>query len=169
MTEPQCPICGMSDRIPNACAAGIGHDLSMTSDGLTVRFVGTHHRYPAVVTFSDFAAEDAYIARYRVTVSAEGLHAVTTVTDSVEGRLLPDFLDQLSNDFRGWKGARTWHALEDQLRVTATWHSRGHIELAFEIRPDTCTPWSVTAETELEAGEETRRAASDLRELLNPS
>lgn len=138
----------------------------MMSDGLTVRFVGTHDRHPAVVTFSDYAAEDEYIARYRVEVSAEGLHAAVTVTDSVEGRLLPDFMDQLSNDFRGWTGVRTWRALEDQLLLSATWHSRGHVELVFELRPDTFRPWSVTATTELEAGEEIRRVAADLRDLL---
>jgi hypothetical protein len=44
----------------------------------------------------------------------------------------------------------------------------GTIELAFEIRPDAYTPWSVSAAAELEAGEETRRAAADLPELLRP-
>lgn len=116
----------------------------------------------ATVTLGDYDAEDAYIAKYQVTIRADGLTANQVVTDSAGGNTLPRFLEGLAADFRGWDGGRTWRALEDQLVVVAKWQSLGHVELRFELRPNTFAPWSATATVMLEAGEQMRRAAADL-------
>lgn len=121
----------------------------------------------ASVTFADFYAEDSYIAKYQVTIRADGLNASVVVTDSVGGNTLPRFLQSLAADFRGWDGIRTWRALEDQLKVAATWQSWGHVELRFELRPNTFAPWSATAVANLEAGEQIRLAAADLAEIFS--
>lgn len=71
---------------------------------------------------------------------------------------LPDFVDRLAAGYRGWSGERVWSC--GRLAVRATFHSRGYVELAWELWPweSYCAPWRLSISSWLEAG--SRCAAS---------
>ncbi|GAA1638298.1 DUF6228 family protein [Nonomuraea maheshkhaliensis] len=79
---------------------------------------------------------------------------------------LSAFLGRLADDFRGWSESRTWHA--DQLTLEAGFHSGGHIELTWKMRPDFYRgpTWEVSATTWIEAGQQLTTLASDVRTFL---
>ena len=67
---------------------------------------------------------------------------------------------------RGWPGRRTRHT--DQLTLEAGFHSGGHIELTWKMRPDFYrgATWEVSATTWIEAGQQLTTLASDVRTFL---
>ena len=78
------------------------------------------------------------------------------------GSGLPAFLEQLGEDFRGWNGTRTWENQDHDLRVEATWSSRGHVELRWWITPSIYDKWSASVVVEIEAGAEMSAFAHEL-------
>jgi hypothetical protein len=65
---------------------------------------------------------------------------------------LGTFLESLAKDFRGWKGGRTWAA--GHLTLRATFHSGGHIALAWNLRATEADqdPWEVRITTWVDGG-----------------
>jgi hypothetical protein len=114
------------------------------------------------VTFSAFQRIDSYISDYLITVAAERLTATAPVTSDSDGDHLVAFIEELAEGFRGWQGERTWRSMEDQLRISATWRSGGHVALTFRATPSIYDKWAVTADVTVEAGEDMRRFADDL-------
>lgn len=104
------------------------------------------------LAFSDYRSMDDYIGEYLVRVNADGLTAMVPVIASVGGDDLSAFVDELSEDFRGWDGTRHWRSLEDQLQIEATWADGGHVRLRFRARPSIYDLWTVTVDVTLEAG-----------------
>lgn len=80
-----------------------------------------------------FIDEDETV--FTIDAHADGLHArIRDVTVAVWDReYLPDFPDGLVADFRGWTGERTWDT--HCLRLRAAFHSGGHVELTWTLRP----------------------------------
>jgi hypothetical protein len=62
--------------------------------------------------------------------------------------------DEMARDWKGWKGTKTWAALEDELRMEASADSTGHVSLAVTMR-DYSDPaeWRLKATLDLEAGQ----------------
>lgn len=62
--------------------------------------------------------------------------------------------DEMARDWKGWRGTKTWAALEDELRLEASADSTGHISLTITMR-DYVDPanWRLKATLELEAGQ----------------
>jgi hypothetical protein len=83
-----------------------------------------------------------------------------------DAQYLPDFLDGLAADFRGWEGSRSWAA--NHLKLTADFHSRGHVELRWALRPwdSRRDSWEATVTTWLEAGQQISGLAADVRAFL---
>lgn len=68
---------------------------------------------------------------------------------------LPSTLfDEMGREWKGWKGTKTWAALEDELRLEASADSTGHISLAITMRDYTDpSEWRLKATLDLEAGQ----------------
>ena len=62
--------------------------------------------------------------------------------------------DEMARDWKGWKGTKTWAALEDELRIEASADSTGHISLAVTMRDyNDPSNWRLKATLDLEAGQ----------------
>ena len=62
--------------------------------------------------------------------------------------------DEMARDWKGWKGTKTWAALEDELRIEASADSTGHVSLVVTIRDyNDPTNWRLKATLDLEAGQ----------------
>lgn len=125
------------------------------------RLTGAANERPQVLTFRDYKSEDAYVGRFVVDFSADGMSASVPVIVSAGGDQLVEFLESLAEDFRGWTGARHWRALENQLAIEATWQSGGHVLMKVTIRPHFGDQWAVTAHFVIDAGSSLQRLASD--------
>lgn len=77
---------------------------------------------------------------------------------------LSTFLDRLAADFRGWEGERAWTS--NHLDVRATFHSRGRVSLTWTLRFRLTGGWKASLTTWLEAGEQMKTLAADVREFL---
>jgi hypothetical protein len=109
-----------------------------------------------------FLASDDMV-EYTVRVSGNGLAAeILVLSLDTAGSGLPAFLEQLGEDFRGWNGTRTWENQDRDLRVEATWSSRGHVELRWWITPSSYDKWSASVVVEIEAGAEMSALAHEL-------
>ena len=105
---------------------------------------------------------------FAVEARAEGLHADLLGAEVWvwDEAWLPDFISQLAADYRGWTGERTWQT--NHLAVRATFHSRGHVALTWDLQPwvSRSDAWRASITTWLEAGEQMSHLASDLRAFL---
>jgi Family of unknown function (DUF6228) len=106
----------------------------------------------------------------------DGLHVRTTVTIDGAGTQSPDdlvsFMQRLADDWRGWPGRRSWHAVEREMTVDATHDGRGHVTLEITLRrhrrPHALDAWSVTTALVLEAGEQMTTVTRDIQALVTP-
>ena len=64
-----------------------------------------------------------------------------------------DFFGGLATDWKGWKGAREWRALEGELKLKADSDRTGHVHLSVELRDGAPPRWQVNAALVLEAGQ----------------
>lgn len=103
---------------------------------------------------------------FGVTAEADGLQAHVGVELWVSDREhLPDFLDKLAADFRGWNGERAWKS--NDLWLHATFHSRGRVSLTWTLRRSSPPEsWHAAITTWQDAGEQMRALATDIRYFL---
>jgi Family of unknown function (DUF6228) len=138
-----------------------------TADELSV-LIRCQEDHDAVVRLHSRYFDDEYGIGFTVDARADGLHAQlhgvkVWVWDGVR---LPDFIAQLAADYRGWADQRIWQT--NHLSVSAGFHAGGHVALTWNLqrwltRSDT---WQASVTTWLEAGEQMRSLAADLREFL---
>jgi hypothetical protein len=81
-------------------------------------------------------------------------------------RHLSQFLDGLAADYRGWSGTRSWAA--NDLKLAATFHPGGHVELRWTLRSwaSRQDSWEASVTTWLEAGQQMTMLAADVRAFL---
>lgn len=103
-----------------------------------------------------------------VDLHADGLNArlrgvVVAVWDPQD---LSDFMDGLATDFRGWKGERSW--VGSHLKLTALFHSGGHVELCWTLQPWVSgqDSWEASVTTWVEGGQQLTNLAADIRVFL---
>ncbi len=95
---------------------------------------------------------------------------VSACIRSIEGNAaagMADFVNGLVADWRGWDGERVWKSetVEEQLTVTARSGATGTITLTFALsEPE--LGWAASTEVFIGAGEELRRFAGELADLL---
>jgi hypothetical protein len=110
------------------------------------------------------------LVSFLVRISGPGLEAETMVSTweraSPSGSLA-DFLRAVANDWKGLRGDQEWRATENDLAITATRDSLGHVRLTFKLRegfnPDA---WTVTVTLTVEAGEEMSRLSTAAESLF---
>jgi hypothetical protein len=66
----------------------------------------------------------------------------------------------------GWSGSRSWAT--NHLKLTAAFHSRGHVELRWTLRPRVSRQdsWEASVTTWLEAGQQMTMLTADIRAFL---
>jgi hypothetical protein len=113
---------------------------------------------------------DGYVRTARVSVSAGGLEARTTVTLS-DGPWNPAvFFAELAADWRGWAGNRHWRSLEGEMETEAS-HDGAHVLIAVTVRRPGMTfaedAWPARIVFALEPGEQLAGVARDLASVLD--
>ncbi|WP_385633403.1 DUF6228 family protein [Streptomyces sp. SudanB5_2050] len=100
-------------------------------------------------------------------VAAQGESArIEVMVRTWDGDGLDVFLAELAEEFRGWKGARTWRSLEDDLTLSAE-HAGSHVRLTWGLHdrlPD--DEWRFEMTTSHAPGEDMRRLAIEMRTFL---
>lgn len=101
-----------------------------------------------------------------VRLIGEGLDATATVYAlnvlGFDG--LADYFADLSSDWRGWQGVRTWSSLEGELNLAAS--HNGHVQVEVRLQDSSYANWTVRTTVTLDAGEQLSAAARDLKALL---
>lgn len=132
-------------------------------------------RYPpAESTWVFHAPEDpwgeGYVAVMQVELYDEGLTARRDVELSLpyhapEEPDLVTFFQQLADDWRGWKGERSWRSLDATMQITARHDSKGHVSLGATLYQDSYSPdgWLAQVFLTVEAGEQMTSLVADLR------
>ncbi|WP_018681275.1 DUF6228 family protein [Actinokineospora enzanensis] len=98
-----------------------------------------------------------------IQVEAEGISVRSPLRlDPVAEVDLPEFLDSLAADYRGWTGVRDWRA--DHIALAASHNGWGTIDLRWTISPDTpVRGWRLTLTTRLDAGNQMTNLAQGTR------
>jgi hypothetical protein len=143
-----------------------GEDLDATA---APRVIVRSGQDPAVqVLLHDRQFTGQHETAFAVDLQAGGLAAhYRDITVAVwDPEDLPGFIDGLAASFRGWSGTRSWAA--NHLKLTATFHSGGHVELRWMLRPwvSRQDSWEASVTTWLEAGQQMTVLAADIRAFL---
>jgi hypothetical protein len=129
----------------------------------------------SIISYEKQAAQvrlrDCRFGKYETTF-AVGLHS-----DGLEARIgevsvnswdnggLTRFMDGLATDFRGWAGTRSWAV--NHLKITAVFHSGGHVELCWAIRAwITRSDWEASLTTWIEGGQQMTGLAAAIKTFL---
>ena len=83
---------------------------------------------------------------------APGINAATEVylLGGCDG--LGEFWRELAEDWRGWRGVRSWGSLEGDLQLSATSDRLGHVPVEVRLREGAPYRWQMNGILELEAG-----------------
>ena len=77
------------------------------------------------------------------------------------------FVAGLAESFAGWSGARVWESLDRDVRIEAVFRTGGHVDMTWGLAPWRGTDaWKAEVTFTVEAGEEMRKLAQDMRVLL---
>lgn len=137
------------------------------SDGLVVR-VGDPGTQAVHLLFSEPTRPYREEPTLDFIVRARGRWvSIETSVRTWDGDGFDSFLASLTEDFRGWEGARTWHSLEYDLTLSAEHRSGGHVHLTWGIhdRPP-AEEWHFETTTVHAAGEDMQHLAAEIHALL---
>ena len=97
---------------------------------------------------------DGWLQSFVVRIEEPGLSAAAQVENSgfIQG---PESLfSEMAQNWRGWNGEKTWHALEGELTLSANTDALGHVRIQVQLRPTAGhEAWRVTSFAYVEAGE----------------
>ncbi|MFD9736680.1 DUF6228 family protein [Umezawaea sp. NPDC059074] len=109
--------------------------------------------------------------RVCIEIGALGLRAlVHDVTVGIWADEFSPFLEEVAESFTGWEGTRTWRSTDSDLEVTAKFRSWGHVDMTWTVAPwrESVGRWNASVVLTLEAGEQMRGFAADVRRFLRP-
>jgi Family of unknown function (DUF6228) len=93
-----------------------------------------------VVTFDSQRFEsDGWLDAYEVHLEAPDFKASAFVENPGFGHPPTVLFDDIAKQWSGWKGVKTWDAMEGELRRSATSDSTGHITIQFEVPGNSST------------------------------
>jgi hypothetical protein len=113
-----------------------------------------------VVTFDSQTIEsDGWLDAYMIHLEAPDFKASAFVENPGFGQPPTVLFDDIAKQWSGWKGIKTWDAMEGELRISATSDSTGHITIHFEVPGNNVTAcWSAKFTIVVEAGQVERLA-----------
>ena len=96
---------------------------------------------------------DGWLDSFVVRIEEPGLTASAHVENSGVIQAPESLFADMAQNWRGWRGEKTWYAMEGELILSATTDSLGHVLIEVQLRP-TADPeaWSVTSFARVEAG-----------------
>lgn len=140
------------------------HDLDSAASQV---IISSYDNAAAYVRLHDCRLPGDYETTFAVGLHADGLDArigEVSVTPWDSGGLT-GFMDGLAAAYRGWEGTRCWAV--SHLELTAAFHSGGHVELGWTIRPWLTRPgWEASLTTWVEGGQQMSELASAVRAFL---
>ena len=91
------------------------------------------------------------------------LHGVMLFRDEPE-----KFVAELAESFTGWSGTKVWETPGGDVRIGAVFRAGGHVDMTWTLaHRQLGEEWSASVTVgRVHAGEEMRRFAADMRELL---
>jgi Family of unknown function (DUF6228) len=137
------------------------------SPDLTVR-IGDPGQQPVHLLLSGLTRPYGVDSTLDFLVKARGQWvSIETSVRTWDGDGFDVFLSSLAEDFRGWKGARTWRSLERDLTISAEHRPGGYVHLTWGIHdhPPSET-WHFETTTVHAAGEEMRNLAAEVHTFL---
>lgn len=142
-------------------------DLEMTASPQVIIRSGQD---PTVrVRLHDRQFVDEHETAFAVDLDADGLtaHLRDVIVAVWDTQHLSDFVDGLAADFRGWSGERSWST--NHLKLTAVFHSGGHIELRWTLQPwvSRQDSWKASVTTWVEGGQQLTDLVADVRTFLS--
>lgn len=103
---------------------------------------------------SQVYSSSGWLDYYSVTINAPAMQATIQVDNAPYGTSPASFFEHIANEWRGWKGEKTWGALEGEFELSATADSTGHVTLTAVVYSGTCSSCSkMQSEFEIEAGQ----------------
>jgi len=93
-------------------------------------------------------------------LSEAGISASAEVAQIGGGDFLDTYLASLSDNWRGWSGAKEWQSLEGALTLSATIDPRGHVALVVTLQNGAPWHWQAAVVFDIEAGQ-LQKLASD--------
>jgi hypothetical protein len=92
---------------------------------------------------------------FRVAVVGRDHSATRRVYAHTDGKGVARLLSEAADEWRGWRGCKSWESLEGELRLELTADRLGHVTLAVRIRsdPGRADPWQLHAELSLDSGQ----------------
>ncbi|GLZ32516.1 hypothetical protein Lesp02_47040 [Lentzea sp. NBRC 105346] len=116
------------------------------------------------------ATYDGYVSSFSVEIGFEHGTVLASMGHVVDLGDLSGFLSGLAEDFTGWDDTRTWHAAYRDVQLDAVFRSLGHVDLTWTMRSAEWSDcrWSASVTVTLDAGEDMRTLASDVRHVLHP-
>lgn len=96
---------------------------------------------------------DGYLDSYSISLSARNLSASIEVENPPFGASPQRLFQQISNDWRGWRGEKEWQAIEGECGIKATSDALGHITLSVDLHPyPGAELWHVNMKVVVDAG-----------------
>ena len=105
------------------------------------------------ITFCQPLRSEGWLDSFVVRIEEPGLSAAVRVENSGVIQSPETFFQDIAQNCRGWNGAKSWHALEGELELTATCDSLGHITIWVQLQPNAGQGWRVISYAHAEAGQ----------------
>ena len=116
-------------------------------------FALTDGEYGVSITRPE-AASDGWVEGFTVEIREPGLSATAKVEVSRYVDTPATLFRELSENWSGWTGEKSWRSMEGELELVATSDRLGHISLCIRLTPSVCSDtWAVTTYVGLEAGQ----------------
>jgi hypothetical protein len=97
---------------------------------------------------------DGWLETYRVRLQSPKMNAEVMVDNAPDGESLVKYFQTLNRNWTGWEGEKTWRALEDEYRLSATMSNTGHVTLTARLNVFSYLwEWEAKAELDIENGQ----------------
>ena len=94
---------------------------------------------------------DGWLESYRIRLESPSMSAEVLVDNAPFGESPVEYFQTLSKNWKGWEGAKSWRALEDEYRLSATMSRTGHVTLTTRLNVYSYF-WEAKANLDIEAG-----------------
>ena len=102
---------------------------------------------------------DGWLESYRLRLCSPEMNAEVTVDNAPYGESLVGFFEELNKNWKGWEGEKSWRAIEDEYRLSASMSKTGHVTLTARLNLRSYL-WQAIAKLDIESGQLDRLVAT---------
>ena len=95
--------------------------------------------------------KDGWLETYIVRLVSPNLKDQVSVNNAPYDKILVEYFEDLSKNWTGWEGEKTWRALEDEFFLNARILKTGQVSLTTSLNVIPYS-WQAVAELNIEAG-----------------